>query len=75
MKVRRVVLSDWAALMLSSKGRNLLVAVQAGLPKGAAVLGQLSRTETHTIEFLVEHFEFEDVRIGAVPPEHPMVIA
>jgi hypothetical protein len=72
MRVRRVVVTNWAMAILAAGHRDMHAEVLKKLPPGAEIVATVPGRRRETTNILVSHAEFEDIRIGQEPPVHPM---
>jgi hypothetical protein len=76
LKVRRVVVSNYTALMLAHQGRDLPAEMLSQLPAGARIIGSLPSTDPDSAmtggatEFYITHDSFDEVPIDIHPPMH-----
>jgi hypothetical protein len=73
MRVRRVLVSDWAQEILKYNKRDVNAELLALTPTGTVILGQVHNAPKQRIEILIENSCFEQVRLGDKPPVHPVV--
>lgn len=72
MRIRRVVVTDWAETMLTLLKRDLHAGILEVAPKDTVVLGQRLNRRTGFQDVIIQNQAFEDVPIGEEPPVHPL---